>query len=108
MTLTTRHKLKLWWTTSPSLGEYSESKSLYSASLFALLESSPFIGTARQVQAELQRVRSNVGQGAYLRTIIHAADGREVRIDEINDCVAEAENRKRFRDWYMRNSLLTP
>ena len=87
--LTTRSRIALRWSTAPRHVGYAHAHEVND-----LADAMPrFVGTPRQIIAEMEDVRRNVGQGTFLATHM-TNNGRIVTMDEVRAVLAEAEYRK--------------
>ena len=84
--LTTRTRIELRWSTDPQHVGYPAPHQIGKDLLQH--RTADFVGTPRQVVAEVARVRNNVGQGTCLALQFRAVTSRqEITEDELNTIV---------------------
>jgi hypothetical protein len=89
--ITARNVLRLYWSTSPALVGYPQSREQMLEARAGLLAGKPaFRGSARRVLDEMQRVRQSLG-GTFVSFFIQAADGRDVDVGELREVVWNAD-----------------
>ena len=87
-TLSSRSRIEMRWSTSPSDLGYGNSPSPAPMQI----PGPTYYGSPRQVLAEIARVRHNVGEGTYLRIDL-AHRGNEISVDAVRECVLDQECR---------------
>lgn len=82
--INSRTRLALRWSTAPRHVGYAGANETND-----LAEKAPdFVGTARQIDQEIQRVRRNVGQGTFLATLVTVkTTGEQVTAETIHEIV---------------------
>ena len=82
--INSRTRIALRWSTAPRHVGYAaahESNDLAE-------QNADFVGTPRQIDAEIQRVRRNVGQGTFLATLLTVQrTGEQVSSEELREIV---------------------
>ena len=87
--LTTRSRIALRWSTAPRHVGYAAQHETNDIPEQAI----DFVGTPRQIIEEMDRIRCNIGQGAFLATHL-TNNGRVIEMSEIREIIDEAECRK--------------
>jgi hypothetical protein len=84
--LNSRTRIELRWSTDPKHVGYAEPHQIGKDLLQD--RTADFVGTPRQVLAEVARVRNNVGQGTYMAVQFRAVTSRqEITEDELTTLV---------------------
>lgn len=92
--ITIRSQFKLFYSTTPALVGYPDSREQMLEAKADLLSNPPaFRGTPRAILDKMARIRRDVGEGVFVAFFVLAPDGREIDKGELHDVVRDADFR---------------